>query len=134
MYMNATFLHNVFRRVVRQTNLICMGFDPTQCYLDTLFQDVAKLSCELHTAATRHVGHFYEKYAAITTRTVGYEACDDTRTTTLLVSDLSNLNNGQECRIFCLPSATAEEKGIKKMHRMESPCLLCNLLIVFLNT
>ena len=88
--MNATFLHDIFGWVVCQTKLICMGLDPGQCYLDTLLQNVAKLSCKLYTAATRHIGDFYEEDAPIATRTVGHETCDDTWATILLVSDLSD--------------------------------------------
>lgn len=65
-----------------------MGLDPAQCHLDTLLQDVAEFSCELHAAATRHIGDFYEEYASIATRTVGHEACDNAWTTNFLVSDL----------------------------------------------
>jgi hypothetical protein len=73
--MNATFLHDVFGWVVCQSELIRMSFDPAQCHLDTLLQDVAKLSCELHAAATGHIGDFYEKDAPVATRTVGHETC-----------------------------------------------------------
>lgn len=88
-----------------------MGLDPAQCYLDTLLQDVAEFSCELHAAATRHIGDFYEKYASIATGTVGYEARDNTWTTNFLVSDLSNELKNQNA---ITNTARCDERGARK--------------------
>lgn len=79
--MNATFLHDIFRGVMCQTQLVRMGFDPAQCDLHTLLEDVAKLSSQLHAATAGHVRNLDEKYAAVAARAVSHETGHDTRAT-----------------------------------------------------
>lgn len=67
MHVDATILHDVLGRIVRETKLVCVSLNPAQCNLDTLLEHVAQLSCELHAAATRHVGNFDKKYAPVAT-------------------------------------------------------------------
>jgi hypothetical protein len=67
MDMNAPIFHDILCRIVRETQLVCVGFDPTECNLDTFFEHIAQLSSKLHTSAAWHVGDFDEKYASIAT-------------------------------------------------------------------
>lgn len=86
MHVNAAFLHDIFGGVVCQSQLVSMGFDPRQRHLDALLEHVAELACKLHTAASRHISHLDEKYAAVSTGTIGHETCHDPRTTGQIVS------------------------------------------------
>jgi len=86
MHVNAAFFHDVSGRVVCQPEFISMGFDPRQRHLDALLEHVAELACELHTAASRHISHLDEKYAAVPSGTIGHETCHDTRATGQIVS------------------------------------------------
>jgi len=86
MHVDAAFLHDILGGVVCQSKLVCVGLYPAQCDLDTLFEHVSKLACKLHTAASRHISHLDEKYAAVSTGTIGHETGHDTRTTGQIVS------------------------------------------------
>ena len=67
MNMDATILHDIFGRISRQAKLVGMGFDPAQCHLNTLLEDISQLSSKLHATAPRHVGDFDEQYAPVST-------------------------------------------------------------------
>jgi hypothetical protein len=77
MNMNTTFLHDIFRGVMRQAQLVCMRLDPAQCDLHALLENVAKFSCQLHAATPGHVRNLDEKYATVAARAVGHEASHD---------------------------------------------------------
>jgi hypothetical protein len=77
MNMNTTFLHDIFRGVMRQAQLVCMRLDPAQCDLHALLENVAKFSCQLHAATPGHVRNLDEKYATVAARAVGNEASHD---------------------------------------------------------
>ena len=78
--MNATFLHDILRRVMCQTQLVCVCLDPAQCDLHALLENVAKFPRQLHAATARHVRNLNEKYAAVPARAVGHETGHDTWT------------------------------------------------------
>ena len=84
--MDTTVLHDVLGRIVGQTELVRMSFDPAQCNLNAFLEHISKLPGELHAAATRHICNFDEKYASVATGAVGHETSDDTWTTGHAVS------------------------------------------------
>lgn len=127
--MNATFLHDVLRRIMRQTKLVRMCLDPAQCYFDTLFQDIAELSCELHAAATRHICNFDEKYAPVPSRAIGHETCDNTWTTVLLVSDLFDSIDQTDEKSCLLPCIYYSPGQNRDDSRLQSEWIWRNYLV-----
>ena len=67
MNVDTAVLHDVLRGVVCQTQLVRMRFDPAQCDLDALLENITELASKLHAPAAWHIGHFDEKYASVAT-------------------------------------------------------------------